>query len=102
MSENVVKSEDLNKKEEKPVKKAAPKKAAAPKKQADPVKELKKDTVIIVFESGASYTSQDVTFTRENSIQEVSSEVARLLLELENFRIANEFEIEDYFNNKED
>jgi|688.fasta_scaffold136286_5 hypothetical protein len=102
MTDNVIKSEDLNNKEEKPVKKAAPKKAAAPKKEAKVVETVQGDNVIIVFECGASYTSQDVTFTRDNPIQEVPAEIANRLLELENFRIANPFEIEDFLKNKED
>lgn len=101
MTDNVIKSEDLNNKEEKPVKKAAPKKAAAPKKEAKVVETVESDNVIIVFESGASYTSHDVTFTRDNHIQEVSSEIASRLLELDNFRIADPFEIEDFLKNKE-
>jgi uncharacterized phosphosugar-binding protein len=101
MTDNVIKSEDLNNKEEKPVKKAAPKKAAAPKKEAKAVETVQGDNVIIVFECGASYTSQDVTFTRDNHIQEVSAEIASRLLELENFRIADPFEIEDFLKNKE-
>lgn len=101
MTDNVIKSEDLNNKEEKPVKKAAPKKAAAPKKEVKAPESIQGDNLIIVFESGASYTSQDVTFTRDNPIQEVSVEIANRLLELENFRIADPFEIEDFLKNKE-
>lgn len=104
MSDNVIKSGDLQPEKPKAAKKAPAKKATAPKKQADPKSEVavSTDNVVIVFESGASYRSNDISFTRANPIQEVSAEVASRLLELDNFRIANQFEIEEFLNSKED
>ena len=57
--------------EKNPVKKAPAKKAAA-KKADTPKKELSSDKVVIIFESGSSYSAGDVRFTRENNIQEVT------------------------------
>jgi hypothetical protein len=108
MSDNVIKSTDINKASDKPAKKA-PAKKAAPKKQESIAKEqedvantAKDGFVIVIFESGSSYTSNGIRFTRENNIQEIPSADAQLLLQLDNFRLANQFEIEDYLNSKED
>lgn len=108
MSENVVTSSSVNgaKDEKNAVKKTATKKTAAPKKTAE-VKEKKiekesTDSVVVVFESGSSYSSGDIRFTRENNIQEVTTEQAEFLLTLDNFRRANQFEIDDFLSSKED
>ena len=101
MTDNTIKSTDVNSTSEKPVKKAAPKKAAAKKADAAP-KGVKEGFKIIVFESGASYVSNTVRFTRSEHIQEVPEAEAELLLGLENFRLPNQFEIEEYLNSKED
>jgi hypothetical protein len=101
MSDNVIRSTDVNKPAEKPAKKAAVKKTVATKADAAP-SGVNKDLKIVIFESGASYTANGVRFTQANRIQEVSQEVAEQLLELDNFRLPNQFEIEDYFNSKED
>ena len=106
MSDNVIKSTDINKAVDKPAKKApakkAPaKKAAIEKVDASPVV-TDPDLKIVIFESGSSYTSDGIRFTQSNRIQEVTQEVAERLLELDNFRLPNQFEIEDYFNSKED
>jgi hypothetical protein len=103
MSDNVVKSGDLQPEKPKPAKKAPAKKAAAPKKEAE-TKEATasaEGNIIVVFESGAAYTSNEISFTREDWIKEVPTEIALRLLELDNFRIANPFEVEDFFNSKE-
>lgn len=101
MADNVIKSTDVNQESEKPVKKAAPKKAAA--KKAEPTaKETKNGFKIIVFESGQSYVSNSVRFTRENHIQEVPEAEAEVLLAIENFRLPDQLEIEEYLNSKED
>lgn len=104
MSDNVIKSTDVTsaKAESNPVKKAPAKKAAA-KPKAE-----KKDTPtaaglkVIIFESGASYVSGDIFFTREDNIKEVSEDQADFLLTLDNFRAPNQLELEDYLNSKED
>jgi hypothetical protein len=104
MSDNVIKSTDVTsaKAESNPVKKAPAKKAAA-KPKAE-----KKDTPaatglkVIIFESGASYVSGGIFFTREDNIKEVSEDQADFLLTLDNFRAPNQLELEDYLNSKED
>ena len=104
MSDNVVKSGDLQPEKAKPAKKAPAKKAAAPKKETEvkETAEVSEGNIVIIFESGASYISNDIHFTRENYIQEVPVEIAKRLLELDNFRIAGPFELEDFLNSKED
>lgn len=101
MTDNIIKSTDVNQTSEKPVKKAAPKKAA-PKKAEVSEKGTKEGFKLIVFESGFSYVSDSVNFTREDYIQEVPELEADHLLTLENFRLPDQLEIEEYFNSKED
>jgi hypothetical protein len=101
MTDNTIKSTDVNPTSEKPAKKATPKKAAPKKADAAP-KGVQEGFKIIVFESGSSYVSNSVRFTRDNHIQEVPDAEAELLLALENFRLPDQFEIEEYFNSKED
>lgn len=101
MTDNVIKSKDTNPKAEKPVKKAPAKKAAPKKVDAAP-KGVKDGFKIIVFESGSSYVSNSVRFTKENRIQEIPESDAEFLLGLDNFRLPDPFEIEEYFNSKED
>ena len=100
MSDNVIKSTDINKAVDKPAKKAPAKKAAVKKAEAAPV--VSEGLRIVIFESGSSYTSDGIRFTQANRIQEVPNEVAERLLQLDNFRLPTQFEIEDYFNSKED
>ena len=108
MTDNIVTSKSTMGEEAKPVKKAAAKKAPAKAKVDAEKKEEAKSTKnsnqinLIVFECGASYSSRNLTFTKENAIQEVSDEDFAFLLTLENFRRADQFEIEDYLNSKED
>ena len=110
MSDNVIKSTDVTsaKAEKNTVKKAPAKKAAAPKakaeKKQDEVKAESTPTgkVVVVFESGASYVSNDTRFTREDNIKEVSDSEAAFLLTLENFRLPDQLELEDCLNSKED
>jgi DNA-directed RNA polymerase alpha subunit len=105
MTDNIVTSKSTMGEEAKPVKKATAKKAAAkPKVDAEKTTEAKNsiEMNLIVFECGASYSSRNLSFTKENAIQEVSDEDFAFLLTLENFRRANQFEIEDYLNSKED
>ena len=107
MTDNIVTSKSTMGEETKPAKKAAAKKAPAKAKSntesLEKKSEVKTDQInLIVFESGAGYSSQNLFFTRENPIQEVSDEEFAFLLTLENFRRADQFEIEEYFNSKED
>lgn len=106
MSDNVIKSTDVTsaKAEKNPVKKAPAKKTAAPKAKADSKESPKtKDGVtVVVFESGASYVSNQTRFTREDNIKEVPNDEAAFLLTLENFRLPDQLELEDYLNSKED
>ena len=110
MSDNVIKSTDVTsgKAEKNAVKKAPAKKAAAPKAKAEKkqdevkVQSTPAGKVVVVFESGASYVSNDINFTREDNIKEVSESEAAFLLTLENFRLPDQLELEDYLNSKED
>lgn len=101
MADNVVTSDSVNPKQ---TKKAAPKKAAAKKTAAPKVAAPTADSgkVVIVFESGASYSSGGVRFTRENNIQEVEPALAEFLLTLDNFRLPNQIELEEFLASKED
>ena len=101
MADNVVTSDSVNPKEPK---KAAPKKAATKKAAATKVSTPAVDNgkVVIVFESGASYSSGGVRFTRENNIQEVEPAIAEFLLTLDNFRLPNQIELEEFLASKED
>lgn len=105
MSENIVTSTSLNV-DKTPAKKAPAKKAAAKPKEAEPASStagpVSPDRVVIIFESGAAYTGDGLVFTRENSIQEVTQEQAASLLTLENFRIPDVLELEEYLASKED
>ena len=104
MSDNVIKSTDINKKsedvEKAPAKKAPAKKAAAKKTTAKA--ESNNGKQIVVFESGASYSSHGLRFTKEDRIQEVDSDVAEILLSLDNFRLPNQDEIDLFLSSKED
>lgn len=102
MTDNTVKSTDVNASKEKAVKKTPAKKAAAPKKTESAPEGVKENFKLIIFESGSSYTSNGIRFTRQNPIQEVPEADIPALLELDNFRLPNDFEIEEYFNSKED
>jgi hypothetical protein len=110
MSDNIIKSTDLNKEESKPVKKTPAKKAAAPKKPKEKTANVslpdssgvREGYQIIVFESGSSYVSNEIRFTKDNRIQEVPHADAEALLVLENFRLPDQFEVEAYLNSKED
>lgn len=111
MSDNVVKSTAFNDEEpSKTTKKTAAKKAAV--KKAAPKKEVESETFnklennksvskVVVFESGFSYRSNGLEFTKDNRIQEVSEEQANHLLTLENFRLPDQLELEEYLANKE-
>jgi hypothetical protein len=84
-----------------------PKKAVA--KKAAPKKDISKETitsnetVLVLFESGAGYsTSSGFRFSQQRKMAEVSLEEARQLLSLENFRLPNDEEKEMYYNNLED
>lgn len=52
------------------------------------VKKSTKSVTVIVFESGAGYTSDGLIFTRQDYIQEVTEEQFERLISLENFRRA--------------
>lgn len=109
MSDNVIKSTDVTsgKAEKNPVKKAPAKKAAAPKAKVEKKSEEVKAEVassgkiVIIFDSGFSYISGDIQFTREDCIQEIPENIANFLLTLDNFRLPNTVELEDYFNSKD-
>jgi hypothetical protein len=104
MSDNVIKSTDVTSAtEEKNVVKKAPVKKAAAKIKVEKKEEgVETGKTVIIFDSGFSYSSGDIQFTREDCIQEVSEDVANFLLTLDNFRLPNTVELEDYLNSKED
>lgn len=104
MSDNVIKSTDVTsaKAETNDVKKAPVKKAAAKIKVEKKAEGIEAGKTVIIFETGFSYSSGDIYFTRENYIQEVSEDVANFLLTLDNFRLPNMVELDDYLNSKED
>jgi len=104
MSDNVIKSTDVTSAiEEKNVVKKAPVKKAAAKIKVEKKKEgVENGKTVIIFDSGFSYSSGDIQFTREDCIQEVSEDVANFLLTLDNFRLPNTVELDDYLNSKED
>lgn len=59
--------------------------------------------MIIVFESGAGYlTKSGFKFTQQNKIAELDYKEAVLLLQLDNFRLPNDEEKQNYNNSKED
>jgi len=68
-----------------PVKKANIAKASSGKK-------------FIYFDSGAAYVTKDGTrFTRENRIYEIDEQEADFLLTLDNFRLPDQLELEEYY-----
>jgi hypothetical protein len=84
-----------------------PKKAVA--KKATPKKILTEETitdnetVLVLFESGAGYsTGSGFRFSQRRKMAEVPLEEAKQLLSLENFRLPNDEEKEMYYNNLED
>ena len=105
MSDNVIKSADVTsakKEDETPAKKTPAKKAAAKPKAEKIAKEATAGTKVVIFETGASYVSGDIRFTRQDNIKEVSEAEADFLLTLENFRVPNQIELEEFYNSKED
>lgn len=98
MTDNVVKSEDINKKST--TKKTIAKKAAV--KKANTVQSINNNMKIIVFESGGSYSSNDLRFTKQNRIQQVPEADAERLLTLDNFRLPTQEEVDNYFASMED
>lgn len=100
MSENLDESKQVAKKKA-PAKKAAVKKEVATKASAAPIVESTGKR-IIVFESGSSYTSNGIRFTKDNRIQEVPEADAEILLQQENFRLPTQFEVDDYLASRED
>lgn len=99
MTDNIVKSDDVNKKPA--TKKTATKKTAA--KKADVQKATTGDGLrIVVFENGASYSANGLRFTKDNRIQAVPEADAERLLELDNFRLPSQEEVDNYFASMED
>lgn len=98
MSDNVIKSD-----------KSAPKKATASKKKAEPkaektLNDRDKPTAkapdgykFVFFESGSAYVTVDGRrFTKENRILLLENSEADQLLELSNFRLPDQLELEEY------
>ena len=92
-----VTTEEINK-----PKKPAAKKAAA-KKQITEENVSKEGTVLVVFESGAGYTTgSGFHFSQRNKMGLLPAEEANLLLALDNFRLPSDEEKEMYYTNQED
>ena len=92
-----VTTEEINK-----PKKPAAKKAAA-KKQITEENVSKEGTVLIVFESGAGYTTgSGFRFSQRNKMASLPADEANLLLKLDNFRLPSDEEKEMHYNNQED
>jgi hypothetical protein len=92
-----VTSEKINKPKKAVVKKAAVKEEIT----EDIISEEGK--VLIVFESGAGYTTwSGFRFSQRNKMGLLPSEEANLLLALENFRLPSDEEKELYYTNQED
>lgn len=99
MTDNTIKSEDINPKPA--AKKTAAKKSSS--KKTDSVKQRTNNGLsIVVFESGGSYTSNGLRFTKDNRVQEVTEAEAERLLELDNFRLPTQEEVDNYFASTED
>lgn len=98
MSENIESTDKPVKKA--PAKKAAVKKTAVETNVTENIVE-NNDYIIIVFDSGTAYVSGDYHFTKENRIREIPSADALRFLELENFRLADQLEIEEYLASRE-
>lgn len=92
-----VTSEAINK-----PKKPAAKKAAV-KKQITEENISKEGMVLVVFESGAGYTTgSGFHFSQRNKMAALQAEEANLLLALDNFRLPSDEEKEMYYTNQED
>ena len=104
MSDNIVTSADVTsapKEEKNTAKKAPAKKAAAKTKATEKTENVANGYKVIIFETGSSFVSGDVRFTREDCIKELPEDEANRLLEFENFRLPNQLELEDYLNSRE-
>lgn len=106
MSEdNIVVSDDVAPKPKKkaPAKKAVAKKAVVADDTTHQETAIPTDTsgVVIIFESGASYSTGDYRFTQDTRVQEVPTDVAERLLALDNFRLPSPFELEEYLKSRE-
>lgn len=99
--DNVITSEEVAEKKPAVAKKAAAKKTPAKTstKTEDEIKEPSVDNseyIYIVFETGTAYISGDLHFTQNNRLQKINSKDALRLLDLDNFRLADQLEIEDF------
>lgn len=111
MSENIITTESLD-----VAKKASTKKTPAKTKINNDVddvvveeivktpknKKSTKNVNVIVFESGAGYTTEGLNFTRQDYIQEVTEEQFGRLISIENFRKPTDDEVQEYLASKED
>lgn len=98
---NLAKEAQAEQADDKPAKKAPVKKTTKAKSAAAPAG-VKDGYKIVYFESGSSYTSNGIRFTKDNRIQEVPEADAEILLEQENFRLPTQVEVDDYFSSREE
>lgn len=105
MTENSENKKSVDKAVKKtPAKKTAVKKTAAkPKVSQEETSETKvnDEYVIIVFETGTAFISGDYHFTKDNRIRKIKTQDAAKFLELENFRLADQIEIEEFLASEE-
>ena len=103
MSENVIKSEDVAPEPVKKVSKSTSVKEKVVKSDTDenPKRKVAKASTgkkFVYFESGSAYvTKSGFRFTKENRIYELDIEEADHLLSLDNFRLPDQLELEDYY-----
>jgi len=80
-----------------------PKKTVSKKPVELPDNKTNNGKMIIVFESGSGYvTKSNFKFTQKNKIAELDYEEAKMLLQLDNFRLPSEEEREQFYAFKED
>lgn len=103
MSENVIKSEDVAPEPTKKANKSTSVKEKVVKSDSDenPKRKVAKPKAgkkFVYFESGSAYvTVSGFRFTKENRIYELDIDEADHLLSLDNFRLPNQLELEDYY-----
>ena len=98
---NSVTTDIINEAKKKPVKKTA-KTNEEITVVVEKKKKEKAETLLIIFESGVSYTTgSGITFTQQEKMKEILLEEAEYLLKLDNFKLPNDEEKEMYYNNLE-
>jgi len=98
MTENIVTSDSIN---PKPAKKASATKSAPKAKKDVATSDVVSTEGLkyIYFSSGSAYVTADgYTFSREEPIHLIPTDEADHLLSLDNFRLPDQVELEEYLN----